>query len=60
MMVKNFWVILKWNYFCPFRRGPKKIETSLFRFEEFLNLIWQAFQRRFKIKRHTITLRPVR
>jgi len=60
MMVKNFWVMLRWNYFCPFRRGPKKIETSLFRFEEFLNLIWQAFQRRFKIKRHTITLRPVR
>ena len=60
MMVKNFWVMLRWNYFCPLRRGPKKIETSLFRFEEFLNLIWQAFQRRFKIKRYTITLRPLR
>ena len=60
MMVKNFWVMLKWNYFCPLRRGPKKIETSMFRFEEFLNLIWQAFQRRFKIKKYTITLRPVR
>ena len=60
MIVKNFWVMLKWNYFCPLRRGPKKIETSLFRFEEFLNLLWQAFQRRFKIKRYIITLRPVR
>ena len=60
MMAKNFWVMLKWKYFCPLRRGPKKIDTSLFRFEEFLNLIWQAFQRRFRIKRYTITLRPVR
>ena len=60
MMVKNFWVLFKWKYFCPIRRGPKKIVTSMFRFEEFLNLLWQAFQRRFKIKRYTITLRPVR
>lgn len=60
MMVKNFWVMFKWKYFCPIRRGPKKVETGLFRYEEFLNLIWQAFQRRFKIKKHTITLRPVR
>jgi len=60
MMVKNFWVMLRWNYFCPLRRGPKKIDTSLFRFEEFLNFIWQAFQRRFKIKTYTFTLRPVR
>lgn len=60
MMLKNFWVMFKWKYFCPIRRGPKKVETGLFRFEEFLNLIWQAFQRRFKIKKYTTTLRPVR
>jgi len=60
MMLKNFWVMFKWKYFCPIRRGPKKVETGLFRFEEFLNLIWQAFQRRFKVKRYIITLRAVR
>lgn len=60
MMIKNIWVKLKWKYFCPLRRGPKTIEADLFRFEEFLNLIWQAFQRRFGVKRFAITLRPVR
>ena len=60
MMVKNFSVLLKWYYFCPLGRGPKKIGTSMFRFEEFLNLIYQTFQRRSEIKSYSIILRPVR
>ncbi|MBN1389021.1 MAG: hypothetical protein JXA22_00080 [Candidatus Thermoplasmatota archaeon] len=43
MMVKNFWVLFKWKYICPLGRELKKIETSMFRFEEFLNLFWKAF-----------------
>ena len=40
MLLKNIWLAIAWDFFAPIQKGPRVIILRAFRFEWFLNLIW--------------------
>ncbi|MEA1877871.1 MAG: transposase [Bacteroidota bacterium] len=51
MLLKNIWVFLRWKFFPQKRRGPRRVDEDAFRFDRFRLFIWQAFGRRFVLKK---------
>ena len=51
MLLKNIWVFLRWKFFPQKRRGPRRVDEDVFRFDRFRLFIWQAFGRRFVLKK---------
>ncbi len=47
-LLENVWVALQWGYFTPIRRGPRKVDGDLFRFERFRMFVWEGIQRVLK------------
>ena len=40
MLLKNIWLAIAWDYFAPIQTGPRIIILRAFRFEWFLDLLW--------------------
>ena len=40
MLLKNIWLAIAWDYFSPIQTGPRIIILRAFRFEWFLDLLW--------------------
>nr|WP_319540124.1 ISH3 family transposase [uncultured Methanospirillum sp.] len=40
MLLKNIWLAIAWDYFSPIQTGPRVIILRAFRFEWFLDLLW--------------------
>lgn len=55
-LMENVWVSLQWIFFTPFRRGPRKVDSDLFRFERFRILVWEGIRKFLKgfSKIHTL------
>ena len=47
MLLKNIWVSLRYRCFPQIRRGPRRVDEDMFRFDQFRLMIWFAFCRRF-------------
>lgn len=58
LLLKNIWVALCWRFFCPVRRGPRRIMKDAFRFAQFLHMLWIDAGRRFGFRQIIATLRP--
>jgi len=59
-LFENVWVAFQWLYFTPVRRGPRKVEPSLFRFERFRILVWEGIQTCLKnISKVTVLRYPI-
>jgi len=50
MLLKNIWLALAWEYFTKNQRGPTVINLRVFRFEWFLNLVWDYMKKLRKFK----------
>lgn len=52
MLLKNIWLMIAWDYFSPIQKGPRIIILRAFRFEWFLDLIWNYTKklRKFRTK----------
>ena len=50
MLLKNIWLALAWEYFPQNQRGPTVINLRVFRFEWFLNLVWDYMKKLRKFK----------
>jgi putative transposase len=44
-LLENIWVALQWLFFTPLRRGPRKVDADLFRFELFRILVWEGIRK---------------
>jgi Transposase DDE domain len=47
-LIKNVWVAIKWRLFCPVRRGPRRVDEEIFRFDQYCGWIGHVFRRRTK------------
>jgi putative transposase len=43
LLLKNIWVCLRWRYFSPRKRGPRRVVRNQFRFDHFRLFIWHAY-----------------
>ena len=59
LLLKNIWVVLSWRYFCPVRRGPRRIDKDRFRFDLFRLLLWQRVGDLLHLRQRILTLRPM-
>jgi putative transposase len=50
MLLKNIWLSLAWDYFSPIQTGPAIIDLRDFRFEWYLNLIWDHLKKLRKFR----------
>jgi len=52
MLLKNIWLAIAWDYFSPVQTGPRVIILRAFRFEWFLDLLWNYTKklRKFRIR----------
>jgi putative transposase len=50
MLLKNIWLSLAWDYFSPIQAGPAVIDLRDFRFEWYLNLIWDHLKKLRKFR----------
>lgn len=59
-LMENVWVSLQWIFFTPFQRGPRKVDSDLFRFELFRILVWEGIRKFLKgvFEIHTLR-RPI-
>lgn len=48
MLLKNIWLTLAWDYFCPIQPGPSILDVRDFSFERFLNLLWNYLKKKRK------------
>ena len=50
LLLKNIWLAIAWEYFAQNQRGPTVINLRSFRFEWFLNLVWDYMKKLRKFK----------
>lgn len=60
MLLKNVWVGIRWRYFSKIKRGPRKIENDLFRFDKFRMTIWEYIKIKMRFQKTIPILRPKR
>ena len=56
-LMENVWVSLQWIFFTPLQRGPRKVDSDLFRFELFRILVWEGVRKFLKGVSEIHTLR---
>jgi len=56
-LMENVWISLQWIFFTPHQRGPRKVESDLFRFELFRVLVWEGIRKFLKGVSEIHTLR---
>jgi len=47
-LLKNIWVAIRWSLFCPVKRGPRRMDKGIFRFDSYKSWIGHVFRRRAK------------
>ena len=57
MLLKNIWLAIAWDYFSPIQTGPKVVDLRTFRFEWFLNLLWDYVKKLRKFRSRIPSLR---
>jgi putative transposase len=55
-LIQNCWVILQWTYFVKRKPGPKIIDEDKFRFDTFKLIVWNYFEKLFRIPNGVITI----
>ena len=50
MLLKNIWLAIAWGYFSPIQTGPLIVDLRTFRFEWFLNLLWDYVKKLRKFR----------
>lgn len=57
MLLKNIWLVIAWDYFSPIQKGPQVIILRDFRFEWFLDLVWDYTKKLRKFRTRISSLR---
>lgn len=57
MLLKNIWLAIAWDYFSPKQTGPRVIILRDFRFEWFLDLVWDYTKKLRKFRTRIPSLR---
>lgn len=57
ILLKNIWLAIAWDYFTPIQTGPRVIILREFRFEWFLDLIWNYTKKLRKFRTRILSYR---
>lgn len=60
MLLKNLWVFIRYCSFPQLRRGPRRVDEDMFRFDQFRLMIWQAFCKRLGFVKKIPVYNPIR
>lgn len=59
MLLKNIWVFLRYCFFPQLRRGPRRVDEDMFRFDQFRLMIWQSFCRKLGFVKKIPVYNPI-
>lgn len=57
LLLKNVWVAIRWRHCTQQRRGPKRVELDVFRFDQYRLIIWSIIMKKLGFRSNIQTLR---